>query len=521
MSIFLSFIYLVFKKTTITEAMKKHLLGSFLLMALIMTQYAVSQTVKPKFDLGIPTDDFYGNFRYFFGGTSENVYSRQPEGRGNFILKMYDGRSYKEKYQVLVNGTMGKYGKYEGLYFNNGSAIIFYEDFDKKASKKKLLKISVDEFGNESEPEVVSEFSTDKKGTGAYIVRSSKDNSKIAVFKIYQYKEDENEQVGIEVYDSELKLLWEKDYELDHSDAGFWFPRIELSNDGNVYAIGKQSVEDNSVFSIHKFTETGNKELPVEMVNYGISDFELEVDATDGVLYCYGWLVLSSGGKQHGVDFRAVDQDRFLYSEVKELVFSEELCKTLRRDKRYQSKPQIFADFDFKGFVSKPDGSVYLLAEKYYERVYKTGSGGRVTDARFFGEILVVSIDVNHKLDFMQTVPKNQQAKPGDWMDDKFSFAKLVDKKGNLHLYYNDNPENKDYEVGSGEPAEMKKVEKSVMVDYTIMLDGNYEYKVLKQNSSEHLPEFKLCKNIEPNVALISIAKKKKGMVSIGTMSLL
>ncbi|AEV32943.1 hypothetical protein Oweho_1964 [Owenweeksia hongkongensis DSM 17368] len=501
--------------------MRKYLKGLFFLSALLQCQLSISQPSRLKFDLGTPTKEFQGNFRYFLGGDAQNVYSRQPEGRGNFIFKMYDGRYYREKYQVHVDGKTGKYGEYKGLVLSNGSARVFSSDFDAKADIMKLLVKTVDKDGRESDFSILSQFATDKKGTGNYVVRASKDNSKIVVFKIYQYDEEGNEKAGVEVYDYDLKLLWKKDYELDYLDKDFRFQDIKLSNNGDVYAIGKYFTKDNSILSIHKFTEAGNKELPVEMVNYGISNFELDADAAEGMLYCYGWLVLSGGGKQHGVDLRVVDQQKFLYSEVKELVFNEELTNLLRREKRFKGKPRIFADFDFKGLVAKPDGSLYLLAEKYYERGYESSSGHKVTEERYFGEILAVSINVEHKVDFMKVVPKNQLAKAGDFMDDKYSFAKLVDKDGNLHIYYNDDPENKNYVPGTDEPAEMKKVEKSVLVDYTIMVDGSTEYNIIKQNSSEHLPEFRLSKNIEPNVTLISIAKKRGGMVSIGTMILL
>lgn len=74
---------------------------------------------------------------------------------------------------------------------------------------------------------------------GDFQVIASKDSSKILVVSVLPYDKDEPEMFGIDVYNENMELLWNKKVKLPYADNLFDLSKFIVSNSGGVYVLGK------------------------------------------------------------------------------------------------------------------------------------------------------------------------------------------------------------------------------------------------------------------------------------------
>lgn len=471
--------------------MLKHLLH---FTFLIVATTSLAQSTRPSVKAGPIVDGSYSEFSEFLEVIDGKIYLT-GSSRNEFLVRRLDERSYRQEYKMEIPKGLTKKWKDEFRYMkaHHGVVDAFYKIFDSDSESYQLKYLRVDKDGNLSDVKLIDEFASDKKKRGGFTHRFSKDRERVVVLGYHPYVEGGRETYTVAVYDWNYNLQWKTEHALPYKFEEFDLKYLNITNAGEVIITGAYNAAGEKGVTMFKLMENDFEELVIDPKVNAFYGMKVKTDVLSGKTQFYSWMTRDDEDGYDGYIMMTIDNENFEIENEEVEEFREELISTLTYEDRQFGKDRPFLDFEFKDVLPKADGGFYLVAEKNYTQVVTTTSGGNESKSYTYYDldVVVMSVDNSGDVEFLSLVPKFQKVVSGKNYYNKSSYGALVDSKDRLHLFFNDNPENLNFQPGGDRPELMKKPEKCAAMQYTIDSNGKGAKSLFKTNGKEFVPEYR------------------------------
>jgi hypothetical protein len=273
----------------------------------------------------------------------------------------------------------------------------------------------------------------------------------------------------------------------------------QVGNDGTVYILGYALVKDldekKKLFESQKMkmdavrmlildVKTGEYEtLPVEVDGRDIEMLTFDL-AEDGSINVAGLLSAEGTGVNGSFITRFDASLNDLGTTITDFEtdfittgWSEKKKEDMeKKQDKGKSEPQLY-NYYIDYLVTKPDGSVLMLAEQYYVRVvtrtYTNAQGGTTTTTTYYyyyNDIIAINYDKQGELEWKKVLPKKQMSVN----DGGYYLSYFMVREGNdIHLIYNDSEANYVDTEGMSN-SELKAMKRST-IGAMVTLDENGE----------------------------------------------
>ena len=353
---------------------------------------------------------------------------------------------------------------------------LYVESINKKTllSNNDLKKISEIDFSGKK-----------KWNNGDFGYSISRDSSKILIYNGLPYDKKEKAKISLTVLDSKMDKLWEEKITLPYLDKLFGVEDYHISNDGNVYLLGKIYKENrkeykrgkpNYFYKIlsYKSDSLLNKEFPIDIQEYFISDMKITTDKSENII-CAGFYSENSTITIKGSYYLTIDGSS---KEITTKSFKEFgidfITQNMTKKKEKKARKRAAKDkglelyeYDLDNIILKENGGAILVGEQYYVRVVTTTStdaNGNVTTRTtyyyHYNDIIVINISKDGEILWTEKIPKRQVSVNDGGFYSSYTLSIVEDK---LYFVFNDNPKNLFYK-GEGKLYNFNRARKESLV---------------------------------------------------------
>ncbi len=276
------------------------------------------------------------------------------------------------------------------------------------------------------------------------------------------------ENITMRVYDANMDLAWEKEFEIPYNSDLFRIDRVIVDENGNTHLLGKEFFEkvksfkkgkSNFKYHVLSFLNKGTeiKDNSLEIDNFVITDAAIGI-TSDGFLVASGFYGTKSMNSIDGSFSIKMDikSHKVLFSNRKE--FGKEFIqmgmsdREIKRSNKKEDKGEDLElpNFDLDRFVLMPDGGWLLMAEQFYittQTITTSGPNGSMSTRTItyyhYDDIILVKMNANGEIEWNTKIPKNQSSS-GAISPLSYSWFYC---KGKIYILYNSAPFRKENEV--------------------------------------------------------------------------
>lgn len=354
---------------------------------------------------------------------------------------------------------------FEGASVLNDKFVVFLSD--KNDDKNNFF---MQEFNDKLEPtdEAVhlASYELDrKKGVGSFQFRAAPNRKYFGVIWEIPGKREERHGYGFKVFDAEMKLVNEGEYELPFDAKLSEIHEHLISNSGDYFICVSEYLENEkkAIFN----TNLEYKALHIYRLNdeLGLQDFTLDLDGKPvvalsmysndnnvftltgiygskdqvGVAGVFYQKLNLNSGEVIGEEFKKFDEE-FITQD-----WSDRLIKRAeKRKKNGKGDPELFS-YKMRDVTFLSDGSIIGSMEQYYVQV-RSNSDGRSDQSSsmyyyFYNDIIAYKIDSAGVFAWVVKIEKDQVSinDGGPYS----SYESFIDN-GKVHFIFNDNVDNYD-----------------------------------------------------------------------------
>lgn len=410
------------------------------------------------------------------------------------VIGDYEGKTYVlfekpvyggVKYSIGRVGTSLKFEGSEDIELGRGTTlsqatlfggqIIFFFNVDDNSQKEKRIEAHI--FDKETlKPTgqiktlatVKTESYKDRKTSSVDFVTSF-DKSKLLVIANSPLQKGEAGSFGLHIYDEDLTEFWSKEIELPYTDEIFELDKYVVTNDGDVFVLGKvlnekkdqKKADPTGRYIILEYSKKGDfiQEYAADFGDYFINNMILKTSADQEELICAGFLREGKKSGTSGAFIMRLDRKTKEAKNREVVNFTAEFVA--QDQKRGAAKKTIseadkgievgIANLVSRGFVRADDGGFVLHGEQFYSGEGTLQQGGSTASgSNYYHEhIIVVKFTADNKIQWTQKIPK-MQATAND--NGNYSSYALHARKDKMFFIFNDNPKNLAYK-GDGKVA--------------------------------------------------------------------
>ena len=320
----------------------------------------------------------------------------------------------------LNNNTLGYIEYFNNKKEKKTEAFLYTSSKDKfDFSKKKIFEVSSDRYPSFFKTLFSSsKIDSDFKGNMSF----SK-SGKYTVFNI-DSSDKKNEHHSIIVFDENYNKLWEKEFELPYDDVNFHLQDVKVSDNGEVFVLGKVFQKKNKkkggnyhyeLFKIEK-GKVNSKQILVK--DHFIATLELDF-MKDDTLSCIGFYSNKNENRFKGVcSFIFKSED----VSIKNSVFSP-FTEQFLIDKYGKSKDKELRNIKFKNVSYPKEGGMIITAEEFFitTTYMHTQYGGYTKISYNFDDIIILKLNNQGELVWARNINKSQTA--GYFSDPLMSFG--------------------------------------------------------------------------------------------------
>ena len=482
--------------------------------------------------------------------------------------KKYYLRSYHKNLEVanfseLTMRYNGKKLEYKDVV-EIKSRLFYLCIYNNKKEKKKFLlyqEINPNTLAAINELTVLGEIPYKKRRhDGGFKITYSHNKNKVLVYYSMPYEKEGQQKITINVLDSNLNKLWQKNITLPYTDKLFTIHDLEVDNEGNVYIIGRKWTGEHGnskrakitfSFVVLGYKNEGKEEREYKLVfkDKYITQARLAID-NDLNLICAGFY--SNSDRYHGyVGYHSQSNPFYgtshkdgyfgiggafflkinhidgnvMISNSKEFSYSflykgsnEQAEKKEEKQNNEEEKPSKtnrLPRYHLNEIVIRSDGGILLIAEHTYVIEYvKTDADGMKHKSHEYNanNIIVLNFNPDGNVKWMHMVTKRQSSYSYKYI----SYVNAV-YKDNLLFIYNDNIKNanscKDLDnKGHAKFHSNTTPKRSNLVSYQINSNNEFEYSILFNAKTEKfmvIPTLSKQLKYSNDVILVSIWDKK------------
>ncbi len=514
----------------------KILLSFILLLAVFWGYGQIDVTDKANINWGpkIPQEK-RASFVDIISHDETGYYMLKNVKNGMALEKYNLDLSQADKFQLPLK-YQGDNLFFEGITEFNDKFLLLSSHTDRKLKKNSLFYQVIDKknLSAEGEATKVGEIGYEKKRfQGEFDYEISLDSTKLLLFFSKPYLKDAPEQFGFKVMNQKLEELWNKEVTLPYKQQLFTVKDYRVSNNGDVYILGKEFSEDKT-----NVKKKGTRKYKYHIVGYfdngtRIKDFEVDLEdkfiseitfrvRNNGDIICAGFYSENGSYGIKGTFFLAIDGEtkKIKSSNLKEFEENfitqnwtqKQIDKAKRKEAKKDRKIEMY-NYDLRNFILRDDGGVVLLAEQYYVYVtthtYTDANGYTRTTTTYhynYNDIIVVNVAPDGNIDWTTKIEKTQHSTNDGG---RLSSYALQVKDDQMYLVYNESA--KRY----FDKEELKKLEKKEKKAYLTLLvsianNGEYNKEILFNNSNDRIYTVpKLCEQISDDQMIIYSVSRK------------
>jgi hypothetical protein len=411
------------------------------------------------------------------GFDKKNLYTVEADFRHSrfpiFYLLKYDETFNQIGKAKLETKTGEKEYVFEGVNMTKTGDLFLLSSYADKIQKRNILysqiidKESLKPIGDFSkivEVPYESKYKYDffplglgiHRNTGSFYGIYSSDKSKIALIAKTDLKGKADETFCISVLDEKMKVLWSKIIVLPYLNKLFDVLSFDVSNQGDVYIIGKlynekkkEKVNDKPNYKyqlLHYNADTEHDNtIDIQIKDVFITDLKVSVNKDDDVI-CAGFYSNKGTESVMGTYLTIVDgKTKKIRSEFKQKFDFNFVCESLNENEIKKAK-KLQADgkeaemnrFVMRDIVRKNDGGYLLTAEQFLDNDYYLG-GNNSKRVMYYDDILIVSLNKTGDVEWRKIIPKRQATNSED--DPTISFATIL-LDDVVYILFNDSENN-------------------------------------------------------------------------------
>ncbi len=437
---------------------------SILFLLIFVTAYSFAQ--KPvlsedfKFKIGEKYKRIKSVNSYYVASGDKMVAIKK--GRNNMTVQRFSLSDLKE--DVKKRQVIEDKGDFQTVMNLNGKAVVFYTIKDKAFAQKisltgiiaeKPVLIGSDKDNITNDVGFKSTYGFDAGGRiNKFVFKKSFDGTKLLVLFRVKTADDKADEIGISVYDSNLKSLWSRKVRLPYANKWLENEDFAIDNEGSFYmtasVFNSGSEDKNKLENTYRTEVFKIKESPKEIIK---SKIELP-----GKSIMNGVIGLDKGGKVRVSGFYVNNDNKLEASGLFSAVLDENGIVTsvfksdipteiaqqyaLKREERINEGTQDEKDKkDFENLkvnevVYNQDGSAVVLGEQRYVESFTTSSssGSRTTYKYFYRDIIVSKISPEGTLAWFHRLPKYQTGVRGKRSMSYINFK----NSGKHYIFYID-----------------------------------------------------------------------------------
>ncbi|MCE3294772.1 MAG: hypothetical protein K0R65_486 [Crocinitomicaceae bacterium] len=393
-----------------------------------------------------------------------DFYTTRSQGSallGSTYLTKHSNFAVNSKGKVTAKLTEG-FGQVEGIEILKDIPIVFISD--KKNGKNSLY---MQKYSNTCEPTgnpiKIASYEMPKgwKRKGSFWVHMSQNRDFFVVDYEIPGSKEEKDRFGYVVYDSDLEVVSEGEYELPYDADKVTITNNYLSNTGDYFLAAKvYKAGDRKFFKsrlnldkivLMQVTPEGVEEFDLELKGGKfISDLSFSSDQNRLMTFTGLYSDASYTGVK-GIFFLQLDFNKKSVTREGWEEFSKDFItegwserakkKAEKRAEKGKGEPELY-EYDIRNIQTLKDGSMIGMLEQFFVReVTRTDSRGNTytTYYYYYNDVIVYKVNKNGGFDWVKKVKKYQvSANDGGFYSSVASFH--TDNK--LVMLFNDNLKN-------------------------------------------------------------------------------
>lgn len=414
------------------------------------------------------------------GYDDSGIYVRQTKRIGKspgIILEHYDQKMNKTKSSELILEYQKKEMEFKFIkhigdklcmfssFVNTKQKkrFLFVQSINKKSLQfnkdlKKIAEIDISERDKENIIDgILFGFDRYSSNIGTFRYETSRDDSKFMIYYQLPHKKGLDKKVGFHIFDNQLNQIWEKEVTYHYDEQLFLLTDIKLSNEGNVYLVGREYKEKqkgrkqkaNYNYRILNYLNGGGnlKEYTIQVKEKFLINMQVAIDNNQDII-CSGFYSETGRPDDAGTYFLKVDEKSKEIKLKKFKKFEPGFAyqrKSKRKEK--QAADEINSEFywyDFHDIILKDDGGAVLIGEQSFvrEKTYYEGAKISTTIYYNYNNIIAVNIAPDGDILWVEKIPKRQKSSD-DWgLFASYALSAINDK---LFLVFNDHKDNLKY----------------------------------------------------------------------------
>ena len=443
--------------------MKKAFLFFLLAAASILSGLAQQKTTANNVrvqwgqEINEPKNSF---FHYIFHNDETGYYILRYDDAApsHYVLEHLD-KDFIETKSVALNLDLDKKKRLSLDFMQgyNGELYLFgtldnrkqkaYELYVQRIDKNSLLPA-------ESPRQILSVSYKGHNSGGGMQFDISPDRSKYLVMYDIPNKDKNPERFGLLVLDHELKTLWDKQFELTHTDELFKVQDRVVDNQGNVSVLAhlylnskkeEHKGKPNFINQLVRVSQNGNeiKEYAIEVPDNYLNNTLITLAANQDVI-CTGFYSPTETTSLKGTYYLSINASTGQRQQEAIRAFDGNIL-TLgmkeRKAERIKEKIQEGDNYEFSSYylstaIARPQGGMLLVGQLYESTFVASSSIGSGTSVKgnthyHYGDLLAVRLDPEGNILWAQKIAKNQRT-----VDDDQAYASYTVRTVNDKYYF-------------------------------------------------------------------------------------
>jgi hypothetical protein len=399
-------------------------------------------------------------------------------GKNAFIYKIDQNTNITKKTELeLKNGK--KELQFEGAT-RIGNKILVFSSFQNSKDKKHYLFVqnfspATAELVDNIKLAAELDYSGFSKFSGTtFNIELSQDSSRVLIFYSLRDKKGEALRSGINVYDSDINMLWKNDnVNAEFTKGIFEFSNFRVDNNGTVYLLGPHYENKSNYFDNAQFKSRGffsNDTYYTDMPNFTFEIYRYSqnrsgadhqtlslpnkfirsmtfVPSDIGTVFCAGMFsepgkISVMGSFSFDLDMESKSVSNLSMLEMGNELLTRDLTpEELRRFRRSIDNKQEWDPYDYylSNIKTRKNGERYFVAEQHIEgfRRVTTNTGTSVQTSIIpiyvNNDMFVVNFNQDKTLKRIDKITKRQF-----WLEvNKFNSYAMLEKDNKLYFLYN------------------------------------------------------------------------------------
>ncbi|MEM6763660.1 MAG: hypothetical protein AAF824_03680 [Bacteroidota bacterium] len=418
-------------------------LGSYSLLS--------AQNVVARLDLGKkdPKPDFYEYSPLDKGmvtlGPSSNASSRY------LSITKYSGDLEKQWSEKFMEQNGRKNVDFVSVIGAN--ILVFVSEF---FPKENVIKTYYYQYSLDGDPiteeEILSVYPNQKEQKVELQYVHSPNKRRLLCYKNLENKKD-SETILYYVFDDAGDFVVNGEINLKYPDNRLRVRSVKVSNQGNVYVLGKfyrvNNIKDADDFKYiinrHDSQTQQDMEIPIELGDKYITDLAFRLDRDENI-YVSGFYSNKSTDRIVGTVLQKIGANGDILMNSSQRFDEKFLSNYLSSSQINRGKE--LRNFYLKDIILRSDGGVLLLAEKFYitYQSYRDMYGYWVDREIFhYEDVMLTSVDGSGGIEWHAIIDKNQVSEsPANLSyfnavggQGAYIFYEYKPRKKNVNIYYN------------------------------------------------------------------------------------